>query len=213
MFRLLLVEDNLRALDELRALLQEVFRNALIETASTVEDGLRLISVAAAGRQPIDIAILDFKLPIRQGENAEINESLCGEIKSKMPQTLVIHITSFNEDPDVNKHIARYHSSKNSPRVELINKTDDKVSNWTEKLLREIKSYLISRQIDNLFEMAEARGGIQYGGGWKHKLEALRREIATYWKGLDDATKDRVRKYFVTAEDGQQVRVTLRLPE
>jgi CheY-like chemotaxis protein len=217
MFHLLLVEDQLRTRDELYELLREDFPDAWIETASTVTDGSQKISSAAASRQPFDIAVLDFKLPIRQGENPEINESLCAEIKSQMPQTLVIHITSFNEDLAVNEHIARYHSSKSPLRMELINKTDARIMNWTERLIREIKSFLISRQIGELFdpsiEPAVARGEAIAGRRWKHKLEALRRDIAAYWKDLDGETKEQVNRHFLTQEYQQQIRVTLRLPE
>lgn len=211
MFRVLLVEDILNTLEELHALLQEVFPNALIETASTVEEGQDKIRTAAAGNQSFDIAILDFKLPAHKGLNPEIDESLCKEIKFRMPETLVIHITAFHEDPAVAKHIARHHTGINAPRAELIQKN----AHWPEKLLGEIKAYLIGRQLDSLFgrqtDAAEARKTISGSGSLTHSLAALSRDIAAYWRDLDDATKARIQEYFETTEDKQQVRVSLRL--
>ena len=211
MFRILLVEDVLRTLEELRELLQDVFPNASLETASTVADGQNKIWTAATNNQPFDIAILDFKLPAHKGLNPEIDESLCQEIKSKMPKTLVIHITAFHEDSAVTTHIAKHHTGKNAPRVELIQKNDD----WPEKLLSEIKAYLIERQLDSLFDgqtdATEARKVVRSSGSLTHALAALSRDIANHWHDLDDATRARIREYFETTEDEQQVRVSLRL--
>jgi len=136
---------------------------------------------------------------------------LCQEIKSKMPETLVIHITAFHEDSAVIKHIARHHTGKNAPRVELIQKD----AYWPEKLLSEIKAYLIEQQLNSLFEKQaeanEARKASKSTGSLTHMLAALNRDIVAYWHDLDDATKARIREYFETTEDKQQVRVTLRL--
>lgn len=207
MFRILLVEDILNTLEQLRELLQEVFPNLLIETASTVAEGQNKIKSS----QTFDIAILDFKLPVEKGLTPEIDKSLCQEIKSRMPQTLVIHITAFHEDDAVNKHIARYHAGKNDPSAELIQKGDD----WPEKLISKIKAYLIEQQLYNLFEkQAEAAGARKVSrgsGSFTHMLAALSRDIVAYWSDLDDPTKAKIREYFETAEDKQQVRVTPRL--
>lgn len=211
MFRILLVEDILNTLEELRGLLREVFPDALIEIASTVAEGRDKIRTAAANSQSFDIAVLDFKLPAYKGLNPEIDESLCQEIKSGMPETLVIHITAFHEDSAVIKHIARHHTGKSGPRAELIQKNDY----WAEKLLSEIKAYLIERQLYSLFEKqaeaTEIRKVLSSSGSLTHMLAALSRDIAAYWHDLDDATKARIREYFETTEDKQQVRVTLRL--
>jgi CheY-like chemotaxis protein len=211
MFRILIVEDMLNALEELQGALQEVFPNALVETAATVAEGQDKIRAAAANNQSFNIAILDFKLPTDKGLNPEIDESLCQEIKSRMPETLVIHITAFHEDPAVTNHIARHHTGKNAPRAELIQKN----AYWSEKLLSEIKTYLIGQQLDSLFERqtdaAEARQAIRGSGSLTHSLAALSRDITAYWYDLDDATKARIQEYFETTEDKQQVRVSLRL--
>ena len=128
-----------------------------------------------------------------------------------MPETLVIHITAFHEDPAVTKHITKHHTGINAPRVELIQKN----AYWPEKLLSEIKAYLIGRQLDSLFERqteaTEARKATRSSGSLTHALAALSRDIAAYWYDLDDATKDRIREYFETTEDKSQVRVSLRL--
>lgn len=209
MFRILLVEDILRALEELRELLQEAFPNALLETASTVEEGQNKIKAAAENNQPFDIAILDFKLPADQGLNPEIDESLCQEIKIRMREALIIHITAFHEDFAVTKHIARYHAGKNDPSAELIQKSND----WPRKLLGRIKVHLIGRQFDDLFGRqtgaVETRKATSGAGSSTHSLAALSRDIVAYWRDLDDATKARIREHFETTEDEQQVHVTL----
>src|SRR5262245_1531850 len=211
MFRILLVEDNLNTLEELCELLREVFPQTIIEFASIVDEGLKKISIATTKKQPFDIAVLDFKLPAHKGLNPEIDETLCQEIKSGMPETLVIHITAFHEDSAVIKHIAQHHAGNNDPRSELIQKSND----WPEKLLSRMKAYLIDRQLHRLFEKqaepASVRNTVNRSGSLTHMLAALSRDIVAYWPDLDDSTKARIRKYFETAEDKQQVRLTLRL--
>ncbi len=211
MFCILLVEDELHTREVLRDLLKEVFTGALIEIASTVEEGRQKIKAAASDNRPFDIAILDFKLPVGKGEFPDFDESLCKEIRDKMPDALVIHITRYHLEPFVTSHISAYHTGKNAPRVELIQKTDK----WSEKLLGEIKAHLIKRQLDSLFEgqidTTEARKALRSGGSLTHALAALSRDIAAYWHDLDDETKARIREYFELTEDKQQVRVNLRL--
>ncbi len=216
MFCILLVEDELHTREVLRDLLKEVLTSALIDTASTVEEGRQKIKVAASDNRPFDVAILDFKLPVGKGEYPEFDESLCEEIRDKMPEALVIHITRYHEESFVTSHISAYHTGKNAPRVELIQKTDK----WSEKLLSEIKAYLIQQQLYSLFEKqakaTEARKVVGSSGSLTHALAALSRDIEAYWHDLDDATKARIREYFETTEvetteDKQQVRIGLRL--
>jgi CheY-like chemotaxis protein len=209
MFRILLVEDILNTLDELRELLKEAFSDVLVETASTVEEGLDKIKVAEGRNQPFDVAILDFKLPAHKGLNPETDETLCIEIKSRMPGTLVIHITAFHEDVAVAKHITRHHTGKNTPRVELIQKS----AYWPEKLLSATKSYLIEQRLGALFERqiggSEARKAMSGAGSLTHQLAALSRDIATYWRDIDEPTKKEIRDNFEITEDEQGVHVTL----
>jgi response regulator RpfG family c-di-GMP phosphodiesterase len=213
MFHILLVEDILNTLEMLRELLKEEFPNALIETAQTVYEGRDKIRSAILKNRPFSIAILDFKVPEDQGHNPEVDEKLCKEISSRMPETLVIHITAFDDDPVVIKHIARYHTGVNAPRVgRLIQKNAD----WSKKLLGEIKSYLVERQMNELFgpkAMVPARNleSGQIGGGLTQPLAALIRDIVTYWDALDDETKERVRGRFSVNDEQMPVRVSLRL--
>ena len=211
MFRILLVEDILITLEVLRGLLHEVFPDALIETASTVVEGQDKIRTAAMSNQPFDICILDFKLSAQKGLNPEIDESLCQEIKFRMPGTLVMHITAFLDDPAVIKHKAQHHTGKNDPRVEVIEKNHD----WPQKLLSEIKGYLIERQLKRLVEKqvetAETHKSSRNAGSSTQMLATLSRNIVAYWHDLDDATKAKIRDHFETNEDQEQVRVSLRL--
>jgi CheY-like chemotaxis protein len=217
MFRILIVEDVLHTLEELCSVLQEEFPTALVEMASTVEEGSKKIAIAASSNQPFDFAILDFNLPARKGENPEINESLCREIKSKMPETLVMHITAFHEDPAVIKHIALHHARPNTPRAEIINKTDNtgKTGSWVDKLLSEIKTNLIDRQLVNLFgrqaDMNDFRADKKHGGSLTHKLATLGRDITAYWHDLDDPIKTKIQEYFDVSANTAPVRATLRL--
>ncbi|MBI1766715.1 MAG: response regulator [Acidobacteria bacterium] len=211
MFRILIVEDIANTLAELCELLREIFPDSFIEACSTVEEGLRQISLAAARGCPFDVAILDFKLPARKGEHPEIDESLCQAIKTAMLGTLVIHITAFHQDPKVIKHIADYHSGTKDPRVELIAKT----AYWPEALLGEMKAYLYGKlletPLDKLFRGQSATTAAGEGGSLTHELATLSRDIATYWEDLNETTKTRVQQLFHVTKDGEDIRVSLRL--
>lgn len=211
MFSIHLVEDIETTLEELYALLREVFPNAIIETASTVAEGLAKIRSTASSKRAFDIAILDFKLPVHQGETPKVDESICHAIKSEMPTTLVIHITSYNEDPQVIAHITRYHTGKDAPRVEFIHKT----ANWPEKVLRQIKSYFIELQMDRLFgpkgaPPARSHKIIGNNRDLTQLLATLTRDIAAYWSDLDQVTRQRVQDCFNVNDEQSAVRVSLR---
>jgi CheY-like chemotaxis protein len=213
MFRILIVEDELNTLEELRELLQEEFPDVLIKTALTVNEGKDKIRDAIMRNRPFSIAILDFKVPLDKGHNPEVDESLCEEISSRMPETLVIHITAFHEDQDVDRHISKYHTGINAPRI---GRTIQKNAYLPEKLLGEIKSYFIERQMDTLVgpkAMVPARNleSGRISGGLTQPLATLIRDIATYWSDLGDETKERVRGRFSVNDEQTPVRVSLRL--
>lgn len=215
MFSILIVEDVDNTLEELSVLLKETFPGSLIETATNVKDGSGKIGLAVDNNKAFDVAILDFKLPASRGENPEIDESLCKEIKDKIPETLVIHITAYLKDEKVTKHVAEFHAGKNAPRVELVEKT----VYWPEKLLAEMRSYLYSSHVNSkltsLFDGkpfsqdAKARKLEGTRGSRTHELAALSREIRAYWDDLDVATKSRVRRFFTVIEEEGQVHVSL----
>jgi DNA-binding NarL/FixJ family response regulator len=215
MFRILLVEDQPNTLEELRSLLLEVFPNSLVATAETVAAGLQIINAAAP--LPFEVAILDFKLPAHSGENPEVDQSLCLALQETMPETLVIHITAFHEDPLVLSHIAHYHASPKMPPGELLHKTDG----YSDKLVKQLRAYLyggqINRQMDELFgKHASAGLGAQRQNNLgrthlTHALAALCRAITTYWPYLDDATRTRVDHYFHVNPHADPVQVNLRL--
>lgn len=216
MFHILIVEDVLNTLEELRELLKEVFPDMVqIEPADNVEAGLAIIQKAATDERLFDIAILDFRLPAAPGEPDVIDEKLCQAIKEHMPDTLVIHITSFQKDEAVINHIDRKHSPK-SPRAAVIPKT----AYWTVKLLEEVKAHLygqvIERQLISLFGLFSVEGLTQRGmsparGSLTHGLAALSRDIVTYWRDLSESTKSKIEKYFIVNDEQEVVRIGLRI--
>lgn len=213
MFSIFLVEDIETSRDELHQLLSEVFPGTTIDPASTVTEGLEKIKAAAAEKWSYDIAILDFKLPVHTGETPKVDESICQAIKASMPTALVIHITSYSEDPQVVQHIRRYHTGKDGPRVEFTHKT----AYWPEKLIAQIKTYYIEIQMDRLFGPKGAplvRDRKMYGNirDMTQPLATLTRDITGYWKALDESTKERIHSYFNVNDEQAPVRVSLRLP-
>jgi CheY-like chemotaxis protein len=220
MFRFLVTEDNEPTLVNLTALLGAEFRGAVVDPASSVAEGMEFLSAAASTRMSYDAALLDFKLPIAEGENPEIDCSLCNEIRTAHRGTLVIHMTSFRDDPEVLKHLEESHSEPSAPAPFFVSKMDSK---WGEILIERLKAFLygkrIEEQMDALFGAASGSGSTIGGialrrpasrlGGVTQRLAALTQDIEEHWRDLSKSVKSRVQSTFVVEATGEEIRVSL----
>jgi CheY-like chemotaxis protein len=221
MFRILLVEDEPDALEVLARILRMAFTGAQIDTAMAVDEALALIRQAAAERRPYQVAILDFKLPSSLGEAESIDESLCYEVRDKMREALVIHITGHVGDEKVLRHLKDVHIDPRDPRAALISKLDIDSANH---LVRKMKAYLygtlIEGQINRLF--GQQGGGTEAGtdaatsGASRgkrditHELTSLYRNIVAHWDDLEDDLKQEIQKQFDVDTNSKPVRIERR---
>ena len=220
-FRILIVEDDDDARQQLVALFREVFPNARIDAAGTVEEGLKLIRDAVGRKEPYDIAILDFKLPRSQGENPEVDESLCMEIRDSMRKTIVGHITGFPNDEIVKSHVERIHPFTD-PRGFFIDKKGEK--NWTTDLLDKTTRYLYTIRIEAQMEQLFGRAGTTAtpagefarfgasgpGVSLTTSIASLCSDIGQSWKYLDDTAKHRIATQFSVNESSEPPFVVLK---
>jgi CheY-like chemotaxis protein len=220
MFRILIVEDDEPTSSSLSWRLSRKIPEAQIDTAMTVRKAHELIEAAFNGKTPYDAVILDIKLPEDTGYFPEMDESICRAVKELMPSdTIVAHISAFTDDTKVKEHIKRMHDEQ-IDRSFRLSKLDPEV-NFVEALESKLKSFLygmrISEQMDGLFGPGDAalldsrgRSRRTRAGDERsvtHELAALSRDIATYWKDLDDTLKARIKRTF-EVDEGDRVIVS-----
>ena len=212
MFRFLVVEDVRLTRTHLEELLKETFPGSHVDSAETVAQGRAFIQAAT---RSYNAAILDFQLPKDIGSSLEIDTTLCVQVRTRMRDVLVVHITGYMEDRIVADHIIKAHNDPEDIRF-MVSKSDPK---WGSTLLNELERYLYSKRInaalDDLFgpepipSRLERR--LKKEGHITHQLALLKLNLEELWqKPLDDRVRDRVRRHFKRWEGD---RFTLILPE
>ncbi len=215
MFRILIVEDIRRTIDELSALLGEAFHDSQIDKAETVNGAKAMIETAFSARRNYDAVILDFKLPLEKGENPEDDESICRLLRQRMPAALVAHITAHPSDDAVKKHMRSVHAEQ----VGYTAIDHSKLNvDWPSTLLRRLKEFLygtrIEKQMNALFGFGATRAiagrsRVRGNGGVTHELAALTYDIVRFWPELNDKTQKRVHEVFEVEVEGGSVKVGL----
>jgi len=224
MFRILIVEDIIETLRQLKALLTESLcttENELhqIETALTVEDAHKLIVQARADKRPYDAIILDLMLPKQLGDSTEVDESLCLMVQRFMPSTLIAHITAYTDDKTVREHLKNYHIEQ-IDRSFALSKTD---IDYAQKLVIKLKVFLYSNQLERrltqILGWPEASASIKPNQSkyirmpgqesLTHEIAALTRDITRHWHDLDEKLKDQIRRIFYVDDASDIIRVSL----
>ncbi len=217
MFRILIVEDIKHTLEQLFDLIALHFPDSQIDQAATIREALALLGTAETEGWEYDAVILDFRLPVDEGEHPDGAELLCLAIRQKMPQAFIAHITAYPNDEEVKAHMQRVHreqagySAIDLSKLEVI---------WPEKLVDQLKQFLkgqrIEAQLEALFPSAltsragAGRDRVRAAGGVTHQLAALTRDIVDFWPDLDEKTKEKVRQFFQVDETGKTIKVSLK---
>lgn len=217
-FKLLVVEDITPTLDQLVGLLEDEFPDAEVDVAQSVAEAAALL--ARTQGQGYDAALLDFRLPKSPGEEEVIDSSLCNEISRAHPGTLVMHITSFIEDPEVVRHLAESHGEPSQPWPFFLDKND---VHWPTLLVKRLKMFLYGReiaaQLDELFgpqpspsasRLFAYRRPAAREGAVTQRLASVTQDIEQHWPHLSGALRERIAANFVVepvSED--EVRVGL----
>ncbi len=222
MLRILIVEDDENVLTQLGSLLRAAFPAVQVEIADTTEHGLALVQQSKETKRPYDVIILDFHLPRHTGEVAETDTSICHEA-SVGPYPFIIHVSAHENDVKIQQHLSLKHLEEVHDKSIFISK--NKVSAgqaWTDQLLSKLRSYLyggqILMQIDDIFGGTNAAPSYRLRpsrsasmrGSLTHDLAALCSDIETYWRDLDDHTRDKVLDYFEVNDAQSAVHVCLK---
>ena len=217
MFRFLVVEDDGATRDQVVKRLCEVFPDCEVEDEEAAHPAVGRVAKAAQNGLPFDAAILDFKLPSVRGANPEVDHEVCDAILERMPGTFVVHITAYESDSAVMKHILECHRDRYEPWGDYVTKSE---SAWPRKLVKTLKAHLygkpISERLEQLFGGRVCVGGsssrnapICRRGSATHELALLSREIEAHWEDLDERLQDRIRAHFFVNADVTPLRVSL----
>ena len=216
MFSILIVEDEKDTSELLQEQLTEQIPEARVECVMTVREAHEHIVEAYNNRALYDAVVLDISLPQNSGDYPQFDESVCRDIKSLMPKTIVAHVSAFMDDGRVKDHIKRVHDEE-IDRSFRLSKGDDE---WSLKLESKLKAFLYGIQIENqmnkLFgdddepafasrqRSTRARAGDERSV--THELAALSRNIAAHWVDLDAGLQARIRRTFeVTTKDDRVI--------
>jgi len=222
MFRILIVEDIIGVLRQLAEFLSEALSESeterpKVDTAETVREAKNLIETAYFNRRPYHAVLLDFNLPMDRGHHPEIDESLCLAVRDLMPTALVVHISAFIKDEQIERHMEKLH-------IETIDRsfTLSKLNvNYPLQLVGKLKAFLygarIEGQIDSLFGWAsgseaegrKAESSLRDRRVTTHQLAALSRDIVSHWKDLDGPVRERVQKLFDVDGSADPIRISL----
>jgi hypothetical protein len=143
-------------------------------------------------------------------------------IRLGSPETFVIHITAYPNDPKVTQHIVDVHSGAGSTRTALVSKLE---ITWSRTLMQQVRSYLfgnlVRAKITKLFgsvggpesRYTDLTHSLQpsAGNSMTHDLRDLLESIVEHWDDLDDPLKRNIKEYFVVAEakGGERIQISL----
>jgi len=214
--RILLVEDDRKLLEQLEKLIREKVEGVLIDVALNVPQAHQFLDQAYQKREPYDVVVLDLKLPPKAGLTAELDETICKSLKTKMPKALVAHITAYDKDEEVKTHLEMVHDQQPDRSFRL-----KKVKGFPLELINRLKRFLyglrIEEKLNRLFD-GESDMGYTFdirprdsigSRSVTHELADLTREISSHWKDLDASVQERIKESFNVTVDGEKVTVSL----
>jgi CheY-like chemotaxis protein len=222
MCNVLIVEDREDLCRQLVSLLEEELPGAQIDAAVSVAAGLELISKAH-----YEIAILDLKLPMHAGESDHVNGSLCLALHGASPEALVIHITGYPDEDEIQRHMTQSHIGLDRTRAVFISKLESPA--WPDEVIKIAKSFHYGTRIETymnaLFrpraDYSSAASGrnrqetlgrdtsIHSGQSATHTLAALMRDIHAHWDDLDEAVQKDIRQVFAIDDTRRPIGISL----
>ena len=217
MFRVLIVEDDENTASQLKNIITEQIEDVHAEIAMDVPAARHFIESAKDDTQRYHIIVLDMMLPPKSGIQAELDLSLCNNIRNVMPLTRVAHITAYDKDDGVKTHLETIHDTDIDRSFSL-----SKETGFATRLVNRVGPFLyglrIEQQLNDLFNggamtsypVRSGRHREAFGDRSKtHELAALTRDISNHWETLEEKVKTRIRNHFDVTVDGDDVTVSL----
>ena len=143
MFRVLIVEDQSLTASSLRELLLERIPRSRIDVAETVNCALEQVRSTLARGDLYDAVVLDFQLPRESGDSPELDESICRALQDFMPLTRVVHITAFEGDPAVVRHVQEMHENAMDPTRQMLSKGKP---SWASEVVSRLSEIAVAKR-------------------------------------------------------------------
>jgi len=217
--KILVVEDKPQINEDLARQIEKNIKEVVVHQAFTINEANDKIDRMIRNKERYFAAILDFKLPKDTGYEPDFDFSICKELRHRMKQTIIIHITAFPEDPKILSHINEKHTS---PRESVGKMLPKKKQGWRSSLINELKAHFyglpIQRKLRRLFpeknlDNKQDRLYYRISGGLSscmtYQISELIGEITENWKHLDSYFKAEIRCYFQVDETNDRIRVSL----
>ncbi len=222
LFWILLVEDEVDVLRDLSVILGKALPRSGIHAAPSVEDARDHLEFSRRRGIRYDLALLDFKVPLRRGMHEEVDFSLCEAVqKMRVP---IIHFSAYAQDETIQAHMESVHRDEALLNVPVIVDKNTRAE-FSKKLVAIIQPYFqrtVSERIDSrlsgLFglsgaDSSEAARAFRVptpSGSATHTLIALQNDIMELWPFLGPDVRGRVRNVFSVVElDGASKRLSL----
>ena len=142
-FCILIAEDIKSTLELLCYELENNFAEVSICPVQTVVGTLEHLDRSVNFGPKFDVAIIDFKLPYQNiGDTAETSTEISSRFQLESPETVLVHITAFKDDPQVKRFIER-----NAKYVEAGRLFISKDGDWVKQLRDELARCLHTRRI------------------------------------------------------------------
>jgi CheY-like chemotaxis protein len=201
--RILIAEDMPETLADLNDLVLSLFPGAEVILAEDGDAAETAIRELIHRRQRLDIAILDNKMPYHGVVKG--TSFLCSQIATEMPRTLVAHVTAFEDEPGLPKHMEHMHASGVGERGLYVLKT----GNWGAKLKQGLAAFKVDEDLEALLREEPERAAIHSCASDLAQGQ-FTKEVERLWRYLPESTRRRVQRYFtVEPIEGRRVRVVL----
>jgi CheY-like chemotaxis protein len=217
---ILIVEDSRETREGLRAVLQDVYKNWIVDVAGSVEEAKTKIKTSILERIPYDLVIQDYQLPLRTGGNPEGSLDLTDYLVGELPNALIIQITAFPDSPQLKDKVIQPMLANPDRRLMFVEK--DMRSSWVKRLSQIAGDRLlgdpITKLLDELFPIdsspAHAQSSARFA--WSpestsltQSLASLRNLIVESWDHLSPERKASIKERLKIDDGVKPVKVTL----
>jgi len=226
MERILIVEDIPDNQQVLSDALTDIYPGWSVDIASTVEEAKTKIQERIDEETPYNVCILDYKLPPKHiGEFPVGSLHLTDHVLEKLPQTLVIKITSYLDDEDFkDKRIKPMLASPNM-RLRFVPKNLNQA--WAQEVgdiarrrvlgdpILELMGEIFGEENPSTATGRRARSIALRGKSRSltQSLAALQYEISRTWPYLPPDIKQKIKEKIRVDESSNPVKIAVLTPE
>lgn len=216
MLKFFVLEDDPNLLPLVRKLLETEFPGARVNTATTRNDALDLLSISLTENDLFDAAIIDCCVPVDSASAAEVEYTVGEAFRDSSPETGLIHFTAYvKERSQMPRELADLKLSRGNTRMFLL-----KQAGWPERLIHAVHRIVespVERELEN-FDRGHSTGRLRAPTGhdrrlqssdavWTEAFASLCERVEKLWPGSTPEFRNKVREVLGAEEVNGQVHV------